>query len=95
MGKLLLETSMGSNDRSFEYPPFKGPGPKSRKKHHRGRSLLEIKNEVSQRNNKLGNVVFGQGLSKDMTNDISRSQNVSLGLAHRNSSKEKAGYSAE
>ena len=83
LNKLLLETSMGanSNDKSFDYSMSKGVGTnvasKSRKKHNRGRSLLEIKNEVSQRTSKIGSVVFGnnfgQGMSKDATNDISRS----------------------
>lgn len=63
LNKLLLETSMAnSNDKSFDFSINKAAGQgasKSRKKHHRGRSLLEIKNEVSQRTSKVGNVIFG------------------------------------
>lgn len=46
---------------------------------------------MTQRNSKLGGAVFGHGLSKDATTDVSRSPHLSLGIGAKNSKERNPG----
>lgn len=46
---------------------------------------------MTQRNSRLGGAVFGHGLSKDATADVSRSPHASLGIGAKDSKERSPG----